>query len=63
MYTDRDTKGIKLDHGVTPTSRIMNRKSRGEVTISSANPKESLNMNLNFLSNKEEIKTLSDRVK
>ena len=63
MYTDRDTKGIKPDHGVTLTSCIMNPKSRGEVTINSANPKDLPNINPNFLSNKHDIKTLLDSVK
>ena len=63
MYTDRDTKGIKPDHGVTLTSCIMNPKSRGEVTINSANPKDLPNINPNFLSNKDDIKTLLDSVK
>ena len=40
MYTDRDTKGIKPDRGVNLTSCIMNPKSRGEVTINSADPKD-----------------------
>ncbi len=63
MYTDRDTKGIKPDHGVTLTSCIMNPKSRGEVTINSANPKDLPDINPNFLSNKDDIKTLLDSVK
>ena len=38
MYTDRDTTGIKPDHGLTLTSCLMNPKSRGEVRIQSSNP-------------------------
>jgi len=63
MYADRDTKGIKPDHGVTLTSCIMNPKSRGEVTINSTNPKDLPNINPNFLSNKDDIKTLLDGLK
>ena len=63
MYTDRDTKDIKPDHGVTLTSCIMNPKSRGEVTLNSSNPKDFANINPNFLSNNEDIKTLLDSLK
>ena len=55
MYTDRDTKGIKPDHGVTLTPCIMNPKSRGEVTLNSSNPLDLPSINPNFLSNKEDI--------
>ena len=58
MYTDRDTKGIKPDHGVTLTSCIMNPKSRGDVTLNSSNPLDLPNINPNFLSNQDDIKTL-----
>ena len=54
MYTDRDTKGINPDHGVTLTPCIMNPKSRGEVTLKSSNPLDLPNVNPNFLSNKED---------
>lgn len=57
MYTDRDTKGIDPDHGVTLTPCIMNPKSRGEVTLKSSNPLDLPNVNPNFLSNKEDIST------
>jgi choline dehydrogenase len=57
MYTDRDTKDIKPDHGVTLTPCIMNPKSRGEVTIKSSDPLDLPNINPNFLSNKDDIDT------
>ena len=63
MYSDRDTKGIKPDHGVTLTSCIMNPKSRGEVTINSSNPKDLPNINPNFLSHQDDINTLLESVK
>ena len=63
MYTDRDTKGIKPDHGVTLTSCIMNPKSRGDVTLNSSNPLDLPNINPNFLSNQDDIKTLLESVK
>ena len=63
MYTDRDTKDIKPDHGVTLTSCIMNPKSRGEVTINSSNPLDLPNINPNFLSHKDDINILLDSVK
>ena len=63
MYTDRDTKDIKPDHGVTLTSCIMNPKSRGEVTINSSNPVDLPNINPNFLSDKDDIKSLLESVK
>jgi len=63
MYTDRDTKVIKPDHGVTLTSCIMNPKSRGDVTLNSSNPLDLPNINPNFLSNQDDIKTLLESVK
>ena len=63
MYTDRDTKDIKPDHGVTLTSCIMNPKSRGEVTINSSNPIDLPNINPNFLSHKDDINSLLESVK
>ena len=63
MYTDRDTKGIKPDHGVTLTSCIMNPKSRGDVTLNSSNPLDLPNINPNFLSNQDDINTLLQSVK
>ena len=63
MYTDRDTKDIKLDHGVTLTSCIMNPKSRGEVTINSSNPLDLPNINPNFLSNKDDIHVFLESLK
>ena len=63
MYTDRDTKNIKPDHGVTLTSCIMNPKSRGEITINSSNPMDKPNIHPNFLSNKDDINTLLESVK
>ena len=63
MYTDRDTKGIKPDHGVTLTSCIMNPKSRGDVTLNSSNPLDLPNINPNFLSNQDDIKTLLESLK
>ena len=58
MYTDRDTKGIKPDHGVTLTSCIMNPKSRGDIKIKSSNPLDLPDINPNFLSNEDDINTL-----
>ena len=63
MYTDRDTKGIKPDHGVTLTSCIMNPKSRGDVKIKSSNPLDLPDINPNFLSNKDDINALLASVK
>tara|TARA_Y200000002_G_scaffold359336_1_gene343531 strand:- start:856 stop:1842 length:987 start_codon:yes stop_codon:yes gene_type:complete len=63
MYTDRDTKGVKPDHGVTLTSCIMNPKSRGDVKIISSNPLDLPNINPNFLSNEDDINTLLASVK
>tara|TARA_B100001121_G_scaffold115274_1_gene101482 strand:+ start:397 stop:1995 length:1599 start_codon:yes stop_codon:yes gene_type:complete len=63
MYTDRDTKGIKPDHGVTLTSCIMNPKSRGNVTLNSSNPLDLPNINPNFLSNQDDINTFLQSVK
>ncbi len=63
MYTDRDTKGIKPDHGLTLTPCIMNPKSRGEVTIQSSNPKDRPLVNPNFLSNEDDLKLILNAVK
>ena len=50
MYTDRDTTGIKPDHGLTLTPCIMNPKARGDVRLSSSNPLDLPLVNPNFLS-------------
>ena len=63
MYTDRDTKDIKQDHGVTLTPCIMNPKSRGEVTLNSSDPLDLPNINPNFLSHEEDIKTFVSSLK
>ena len=63
IYTDRDTKGVKLDHGITLTSCIMNPKSRGEVKIQSSNPLDLSLINPNFLSDPDDINTLLNGVK
>ena len=63
MYTDRDTKGIKPDHGVTLTPCIMNPKSRGEITLNSSNPLDLPNINPNFLSNDDDIETFISSLK
>ena len=63
MYMDRDTKGIKPDHGLTLTPCIMNPKARGEVIIQSPNPMDLPLINPNFLSHKEDIQILLEAVK
>ncbi len=63
MYTDRDTKGVKPDHGLTLTPCIMNPKSRGQVTIESSNPKDRPLVNPNFLSNEDDLKLILNAVK
>jgi len=63
MYADKDTKGIKLDHGITLTPCIMNPKSRGEVKIQSSNPLDPPLINPNFLSDPDDINTLLNGVK
>jgi len=63
MYTDRDTKGIKLDHGLTLTSCLMNPKARGEVKIQSSNPLDLPHINPNFLSHEDDIRNLLEGVK
>jgi len=63
MYTDRDTKGITPDHGITLTSCLMNPKSRGEVSIQSSNPLDLPLINPNFLSHKDDIQTILEAVK
>ena len=62
-YTDRDTSGVKQDHGLTLTPCIMNPKSRGEVSIESDNPKDRPLVNPNFLSNDEDLSLILDAVK
>ena len=63
MYTDRDTTGIKPDHGLTLTPCIMNPKARGEVKIKSSNPLDLPLVNPSFLSHEEDIQTLLEAVK
>ena len=63
MYTDRDTTGIKPDHGLTLTPCIMNPKARGDVRLSSSNPLDLPLVNPNFLSHEDDIKTLLEAVK
>ena len=62
-YTDRDTTGVKQDHGLTLTPCIMNPKSRGEVTITSNNPKDRPAVNPNFLSNQDDLNLILNAVK
>ena len=62
-YTDRDTTGVKQDHGLTLTPCIMNPKSRGEVTIESANPKDRALVNPNFLSDEDDLNLILNAVK
>ena len=63
MYTDRDTKGIEPDHGVTLTPCIMNPKSRGEITLKSSDPLDLPNINPNFLSNDDDTATFISSLK
>ena len=63
MYTDRDTKGIKPDHGVTLTSCLMNPKSRGDIKIQSSNPLDLPLVNPNFLSHQDDINIFLDSLK
>ena len=63
MYTDRDTKGIKPDHGLTLTSCLMNPKSRGEVRIQSSNPLDLPLINPNFLSHEDDMNVMLNAVK
>ncbi|MBT3777122.1 MAG: hypothetical protein HOF83_03700 [Pelagibacteraceae bacterium] len=63
MYTDRDTKDIKPNHGLTLTSCIMNPKARGDVKLSSANPLDLPLINPNFFSNQDDLKLMIDSVK
>ena len=63
MYTDRDTKNIKLDHGVTLTPCLMNPKARGEIKLKSSDPMQLPLINPNFLSNEKDIKMLLAGVK
>ena len=63
MYTDRDTTGIKPDHGITLTSCLMNPKSRGEVRIQSSNPLDLPLIDPNFLSHSDDIDVMLNAVK
>ena len=63
MYTDRDTKGIKTDHGLTLTSCLMNPKSRGEVRIQSSNPLDLPLIDPNFLSHEDDMNVMLNAVK
>ena len=63
MYTDRDTKDIKQNHGLTLTSCIMNPKARGDVKLSSPNPLDLPLINPNFFSNLDDLKLMVDSVK
>ena len=63
MYTDRDTKDIKPNHGLTLTSCIMNPKARGDVKLSSGNPLDLPLINPNFFSNKDDLNLMVDSVK
>ncbi len=63
MYTDRDTKGIKSDHGLTLTSCLMNPKSRGEVRIQSSNPLDLPLIDPNFLSHEDDMNVMLNAVK
>ena len=63
MYTDRDTKGIKPDHGLTLTSCLMNPKSRGEVRIQSSNPLDLPLIDPNFLSHEDDMNVMLNAVK
>jgi len=63
MYTDRDTKDIKQNHGLTLTSCIMNPKARGDVKLSSPNPLDLPLINPNFFSNQDDLTLMVDSVK
>jgi choline dehydrogenase len=63
MYTDRDTTGIKPDHGLTLTSCLMNPKSRGEVRIQSSNPLDLPLIDPNFLSHENDMSVMLNAVK
>ena len=63
MYTDRDTKDIKPNHGLTLTSCIMNPKARGDVKLSSGNPLDLPLINPNFFSNNDDLKLMVDSLK
>jgi len=63
MYTDRDTKDVKPNHGLTLTSCIMNPVARGNVKLRSSNPLDLPLINPNFFSNKEDLKLMIDSVK
>ena len=63
MYTDRDTKDIKQNHGLTLTSCIMNPKARGDVKLRSPNPLDLPLINPNFFSNLDDLKLMVDSVK
>ena len=63
MYTDRDTKDIKQNHGLTLTSCILNPKARGDVKLSSGNPLDLPLINPNFFSNNDDLKLMVDSLK
>ena len=63
MYTDRDTKDIKQNHGLTLTSCILNPKARGDVKLSSGNPLDLPLINPNFFSNDDDLKLMVDSLK
>ena len=63
MYTDRDTKDIKQNHGLTLTSCIMNPKARGDVKLRSPNPLDLPLINPNFFSNQDDLTLMVDSVK
>ena len=63
MYTDRDTKNIKVDHGITLTSCIMNPEARGEVLLRSSNPLDLPLINPNFFSNDNDLNLILKSLK
>ena len=60
MYTDRDTKDIEPNHGLTLTSCIMNPEARGEVKLKSSNPLDDPLINPNFFSNEKDLNLMID---
>ena len=63
MYTDRDTKNLKEDHGITLTSCIMNPEARGEVMLRSSNPLDLPLINPNFFSNENDLNLILKSLK
>ena len=63
MYTDRDTKDIKPNHGLTLTSCIMNPKARGDIRLRSSNPLDLPLINPNFFSNSDDLNLMIESVK